>query len=755
MEKSLNLGVHLMRTAAEAIAEAINGCAALLSLNQQGGASVQGLLGRQPNAINHFGPLIVARWTDWLSTLNEEKKDQAIQQLAALDSRTASQTVRAVIDKFASIAQEDKQVAIEYLTAVPTSARSVLIPDQESGRMVVARTTTLDERVLLRLLPVNAPPFSVGSEIPGTPYRIEEFLGGGGFGVVYKASNRFEQNTSPRAIKFCLNPAMIATLHRERELLDRLMAAGAEVQWSDRIVKLYGHNLDAVLPFLVYEYVPGGSLIGRLAAIRKQTGLHLRPTQVLGLIRRICEAVAFAHTRGLVHRDLKPSNILVNGNTIKLADFGIGGVIASFAAQTSQHGGDLSMLSASEKNSIFRGAGTPLYMSPEQRQGERPDPRHDIFSIGVMWYHFLIGDFSRELHPGWAEELADEYDVPQKQIDLIQQCVGYLKKRPATAKDLLEMFPPPTLPQLPSMKMARPGESKVLGSHDGRVTCLAFFRDSRRLLSGANDGTARLWDVEGGRELASFRMNSKTVLSAAISPDNRRALFGGDDRNAWVRDLVVHGIDPRCLAGHIGAVTSVAFAPDGRRAATGSRDGSIRVWHVASGREMLRIEETGHPITAIAFTPDGLLIVSCSEDGALRLWDTETGWAAQELTSSGGWLLSVAVSPDGRKVVCGGKNNLTLWSLEDGQSRGSFEGHTLPVMSVAFSPSGQWLLSGSLDKSVWLWDVNTRRQIYAFEGHSHGVNAVAFAPDGLYAASAGDDRTIRLWAMPQLERPSK
>src|SRR5262249_31934097 len=144
--------------------------------------------------------------------------------------------------------QEDKRLAVEYLAAIPTTARSVLIPDSESGCPVPTCPPELDAHALLRFLPINAPPFAVGSELAGTPYLLERLLGSGGFGVVYKATNRFEQNTPPRAIKFCLNPRMLATLHRERRLLDRLMAAGAESQWSDRIVKLYGHNLDAPVP---------------------------------------------------------------------------------------------------------------------------------------------------------------------------------------------------------------------------------------------------------------------------------------------------------------------------------------------------------------------------------------------------------------------------------------------------------------------------------------------------------------------------
>jgi WD40 repeat protein len=741
------LGLELLLVAAEAITSAIAGCADVLRPNRQVHPGLRG--GARQDAIDRFGPPIIARWAEWLGARSKEDQRRAIVQLAGLESPTATHAADRAINRLRITASlDDKRMAVDYLATIPATTRRVMVPDPDSEQLTDTPSAVLDERVLLRFLPVNPAPFPSGSELPGTPYRLEELLGIGGFGAVYKATNRYEQNTPPRAIKFCLNPDMLVTLHRERQMLDRLMSAGTEAQWSDRVVKLLGHSLDAPVPFLVYEYISGGCLTARLAALRRQTGQNLRPAQVLGLVRRICEAISFVHTRGLVHRDVKPSNILVSGNTIKLADFGIGGVVADYTARIGSHGGSSVGLTASEKCSVFRGAGTPLYMSPEQRQGDPPEPSHDVYSIGVMWYQLLVGDFTRELHPGWADELAEEFDVPHRQIELIAQCVGYLKKRPASAKELLALLPPPTMPQAPPTRKEPAGEVRTITGHEGRVNGVAFFRDSRRLLSAASDGTARVWDADEGRQLACYRLHARSALCAALSPDNRQALIGCDDRNAWLLDLA-RGSDPRCFAGHTGLVNCVAFSPDGRRAVTGGTDGTVRLWHVASGREALRIEEGNRPVTGVAFTPDGLFIVSCSEDGSLRAWDGETGWEARELTTQANWLLCLAVSPDGRHVACGGKETLALWSLENGQAAGTFDGHTLSVMSVAFSSNGRWLLSGGMDKTVRYWDVASRRPVASFEVRTHTIRAVALAPDGNHAASGGEDRTIRLYALPR------
>jgi serine/threonine protein kinase len=738
--------VMLLILATQSIAEAIKGCADRVETiaPPEGGPAPS-----RVRAIDHFGPFIIARWAEWLGRCPAEEHEKAFRAVADVATAEVRQMIEGVLQQQAPAASEaDRKLAADYLAAIPPTMRDMLQVEPVGDNGAVTLSRFAGERSLLRFLPMNVPPFPVGCELPGTPYKLEELLGVGGFGAVYRATNRFEQNSPPRAIKFCLNRELLVSLKRERDLLDRLMTAGTDTRWSDRVVKLYGHSLDAPVPFLIYEYIPGGNLIARLAAIQKRTGTGLRPAQVVGLIRRICEPIAFAHGMGLVHRDIKPSNILVSGNTIKLADFGIGGVVAAHAACNSQIGlSDFKLLSLSEKGSVFRGAGTPLYMSPEQRHGEPPDPRHDVYSIGVMWYQLLVGDCTRELHAGWADELADEHDIPAKQIDLIRWSVGYVKKRPAHAGELLAALPAPTASQTPSVRVQRGQEDRVLGSHEAAINALAFSPDSRRLLSAGSDGAVRVWDVENSRKIASYTPSAKAVLSAALSPDGRRALLGCDTRVAWLWDLT-RGAELACLPGHTRPVSRVAFSPDGRRAVTGSEDASIRLWHVASGRELLRIDEHRKGITGLQFTPDGLFILSCSDDGTLGMWDSETGWETRQLPTQGEWLLCLAVSPDGRHIACGGKDHITLWDLEGGHQLGWVGGHRLPTLALAFTPDSGLLLSGSMDKSVRLWEVATRRELQAFEGHSAGVTCVAVSPDGRLAASAGFDRTIRVWGLP-------
>jgi serine/threonine protein kinase len=433
----------LLRLAVEGVIPVLGGCAGALVAGPEGGLAGVALGQVTEKAINFFGQRVARKWAEWFRGQPPATRAAALAELAELPPEEARRQVAAALEQLAPGASpEDREVAGDYLGAIPGSVRRTLLTDQASGRRTLPPTVSLDDpHALLRLLPTNVPPYPAPTALPGTDYRLERLIGTGGFGAVYRASSPSLQYL-PLAIKFCLDRSLLPALHQERANLARLMKAGGE-HWSPRIVRLYGYGLEHPTPYLVYEHVSGGDLVHWLAGHQARHGRGLTPGEVLPLIVQVTEALAFAHGRGLVHRDLKPANVLMDGEAIKLADFGIGGLVARRAVEVSRIGtAAASQLSPAEQASLFRGAGTPLYMSPEQKQGEAPDPRHDLYSLGVMWYQLLVGDVSREMAHGWARELEAKFDTPREQIDLIGRCVGWLEERPRDAGELLGALRP-------------------------------------------------------------------------------------------------------------------------------------------------------------------------------------------------------------------------------------------------------------------------------------------------------------------------
>jgi serine/threonine protein kinase len=454
----------LLALAAEGVVPVVGGCAGALAGGPEAGLAGVAVGQAVEKVINLFGGRIVQRWCAWFRGQPPDVQQKALTELAALTPEEARQEAEEALDRLAPEARpEDRSIALDYLSLLPGALDRALPRDPATGRRSLPPTVSFDEpQLMLSLLPVSLPPYPAGGDLPGTPYRLEQLLGSGGFGAVYRASTRSLQHL-PLAIKFCLDPGLTAALHRERANLERLMKAGGQ-DWSPRIVRLYGYDLEHRTPYLVYEYVTGGDLTRHLAERHEALGRPPNAEEVLELIVQVAEGLAFAHSHGLVHRDLKPANILVEGGLLKLADFGLGSITAARAAQVSRIGATkLDYLSLADQATLFRGAGTPLYMAPEQRRGAPPDPRHDLYSLGVMWFQLLAGDVSRELHPGWAKELAVRFGVPRAHIDLIERCVGWVEERPKHAGELLPLLkalrePLPALPASPATA-ARHGEA--------------------------------------------------------------------------------------------------------------------------------------------------------------------------------------------------------------------------------------------------------------------------------------------------------
>ncbi len=242
------------------------------------------------------------------------------------------------------------------------------------------------------------------------------------------------------------------------------------------------------------------------------------------------------------------------------------------------------------------------------------------------------------------------------------------------------------------------------------VNSLAFSPDGQTLVSGGADSTIKIWHVGALDLIDILHKHNGMVRCVAFTPDGQMLATGGDDRKILFWDLMQRQV-AIALSLDDTAAHALAFSPDGQTLVTGSYR-KIKVWRISRQEWLTTFEPqllhsfTGHShiVRSLAVSADGKILVSGSRDKTIKIWHLETGELMHTLKGHRDGVYAIALSPHGHILASGSVDKtIKLWHLETGELLGTFIGHTNTVTALAFTASGEILVSGSLDKTIKIW----------------------------------------------------
>lgn len=331
--------------------------------------------------------------------------------------------------------------------------------------------------------------------------------------------------------------------------------------------------------------------------------------------------------------------------------------------------------------------------------------------------------------------------------------------------------------------------------HSNPISCLAVTQQSQYLLTGSEDTTIIVWDMQELTLKRKICEHIAPVLALTPALNNSVIVSGGEDSRIIATSLLTGEVLMR-VDHHRGPVTAVRVDAAGEVLVSGSVDGTVCLWSLETFT-LLNSIPLPSPVIKLDVSEDSVFLLAVCEDQKMYLRSLATGTEIHTLRGHQGPVRSICLAKDCRRAIAGGaegrvsifdmhkgrlmKNlpanpssditcvkatekddflitagggRVTYWSFRSeearpkpGKKQESLQLHTAPISCLDISRDGAMAVTGGVDSLVNLWQLNTHELLSTLEGHDASVTCVAFSASGLFAASGSEDKTVRVWGL--------